>query len=218
MPSLTQLHNPAQDDFNLSLEDPEAFFDMTQGPLPSILQDDNYLQQRCQNYNRMWLCRQYSWAIPDREAVELTAAQGPIVESGAGAGYWAYLLSQLNCPIQAFDPFPASQANNGYCHRDVPSWFPVADQNSREYRQALANPDNALLLCWPRYDEPDATDALRAYAGDRLIYIGEPPGSCTADADFFATVETEWELLQTHVHPRWFGYPSSLKIFRRRRT
>ena len=46
---------------------------------------------------------EYSWSVPTEEALRLLALHQPLVELGAGAGYWASLLKQLPVDILAFD-------------------------------------------------------------------------------------------------------------------
>ena len=36
----------------------------------------------------------YAWAIPSDEAIHAIAELGPLLELGAGTGYWAWLLRQ----------------------------------------------------------------------------------------------------------------------------
>lgn len=40
-----------------------------------------------------------------------------------------------------------------------------------------------------------AVEALRAYQGDLLVYVGEGNGDACADDDFFAELEDGWELV-----------------------
>lgn len=41
------------------------------------------------------LVRDYAWAIPNHEAIEACAALSPIVEVGAGSGYWAHIGQRM---------------------------------------------------------------------------------------------------------------------------
>lgn len=52
------------------------------------------------------LVARYSWAIPNAAALRALAAAAPLIEIGAGNGYWAYLLRQLGVDILAFDANP----------------------------------------------------------------------------------------------------------------
>ncbi|KAL3666792.1 hypothetical protein V7S43_008412 [Phytophthora oleae] len=45
----------------------------------------------------------YSWAIPDERALQIIKHYGPIVEMGAGSGYWARLLQLRGVDVVAYD-------------------------------------------------------------------------------------------------------------------
>ncbi|EGZ05756.1 hypothetical protein PHYSODRAFT_532741 [Phytophthora sojae] len=45
----------------------------------------------------------YSWAIPDERALQIIKHYGPIVEMGAGSGYWARLLRLRGVDVVAYD-------------------------------------------------------------------------------------------------------------------
>eukprot|EP01038_Epipyxis_sp_PR26KG_P014838 gene14838-19944_t len=48
-------------------------------------------------------CRKYAWAIPDERSLNILAQFSPLVEIGAGKGYWAKLLRERNVDILPFD-------------------------------------------------------------------------------------------------------------------
>lgn len=207
------LNNPALDDFQLAELMPRDFYAYVRN-IKTTDVANSVTDSMCQYNNRVWLSRQYAWAIPDEQSLRAVANYGPFVESGAGAGYWAYMLAQLGCPVQAYDPNPPSA--NEYCHKDTPNWYPVADQSDPSYQAALQDPQNALLLCWPRCNEPDAADALEAYAGDHLVYIGDVEDGCTGNSHFFYLLEKDWELIATQAHPASRHFFSHVWIYQRK--
>jgi hypothetical protein len=50
---------------------------------------------------RAWPCRLYAFAAPNEAALCALAALGPLVEVGAGAGYWARLLKMRGAQVGA---------------------------------------------------------------------------------------------------------------------
>jgi hypothetical protein len=38
-----------------------------------------------------------------------------------------------------------------------------------------------------------ASDALRAFRGHRIVYVGEDSGGCTGDQDFHELLNSEWQ-------------------------
>lgn len=128
--------------------------------------------------------RRYSYAIPSEEAILAIVEGGPVVEVGAGTGYWAKLISNAGGDIVAFDHRPPIEGSNGYC-RQV-SYFDV--QKGDAAVEAASWADRQLLLCWPPYKNPMASNAIKAYwsaGGKRVIYVGEGPHGCTGDYEMF---------------------------------
>lgn len=100
-----------------------------------------------------------------------------------------------------------------------------------------------LFLCWPPYNGAMAIEAVRAYQGDTVVYIGESYGGCTADDDFFTLMgegyepcdksecsgdnepdychlyhgdlKPEWERVDDVVIPRWYGLHDYLYVYKR---
>ena len=144
----------------------------------------------------------YSWAVPSPEAIEALAAYSPIVELGAGTGYWAWLLSLAGARVQAFDLNAPSP----------PQWLqtrPISQYVAREHGDAT------LLLCWPPLGEPMAFDALMSFEGRRVAYVGEWRGR-TGDAGFHDLLERDFKRVHEVAIPRWPGFEDSLYIYERK--
>lgn len=92
-------------------------------------------------------CKKYSWAIPSMEALDRIAALGPVIEIGAGTGYWAYLLRALGVDVKAFDVAPPGVVGvkNGW-HDGAETWTKVC-QGGPE--RAAYEAHRTLFLCWP---------------------------------------------------------------------
>ena len=161
---------------------------------------------------RVWCVRRYAFAIPTEAALSTLACCAPIVELGAGTGYWAYLLRRRGVDCLAFDAAPPDRLPNPH-HFGAVTWTAV----ERGGIEVLRNhADRALLLCWPPYRDPFAASALAAYAGATLLYIGEPAGGHTADDAFFARLERDWLPLHEVALPNWPGTSDRLVVYQRR--
>lgn len=179
---------------------------------------------------REGLVRKYSWSIPNPAAVSFVYehARGGLVEIGAGTGYWAWQLSQRGLSVVAYDKHPPDQERNGY-HNIVtdgrgyrtseqgewkarPTFHPVI---KAEHEIAAAHPDRTLFLCWPPYDGPMAADALAAYTGNRVIYIGEGDGGCTADDRFHKMLEVDWTEVEVTRPVQWWGIHDLIFVYER---
>lgn len=153
--------------------------------------------------------QKYAWAIPDEKAVSIIAAHGPIVEIGAGTGYWSYLLRQVGADVVAYDVAPYK---NGWCNSEK-GWTEVLVGGTEK---AAAHPDRALFLCWPPYGSPMAREALEAYikaGGTTVIYVGEL-GGCTGDEEFHELLDRVGTLVDGHNIPSWLGINDELMVYR----
>jgi hypothetical protein len=61
-----------------------------------------------------------------------------------------------------------------------------------------------------------AYKALKAYTGNKLVYIGENGGGCTADDAFFALLEEKWEEIDEHQPVQWSGIHDWITVYERR--
>jgi len=155
--------------------------------------------------------RRYAWAVPSDAALDALAGLSPIIEVGAGTGYWAALLRDRGVDVLAFDIAPRDPANHH--HGDSPLWTNVERADAEV---AGLHPDRTLFLCWPPYDEPMGATALRAYiaaGGHTLVYIGEGEGGCTANDDFHQLLDS-LELVREIDLPQWDGIHDYMGIYR----
>jgi hypothetical protein len=155
--------------------------------------------------------RRYAFGIPSDAALEAVARYAPVVELGAGTGYWAYLLRQRLVDIVAYDLAPPDVAPNA--HKFEPRlWTDVAVGG---VFVLAAHVERALFLCWPTWRDAFACDAVCAYRGATVIYVGEPRGGHTADDGFFDALGRDWQLAERIPLPHWPGTRDDLTIYRR---
>jgi hypothetical protein len=89
--------------------------------------------------NRRDLTRQFAWAIPSPDTLAWIVKQldgRPVVEVGAGTGYWAWQLHQLGVDVVAFDSHPPDQVPNWFHSQHAKVWhvFTQADQDKMNER------------------------------------------------------------------------------------
>lgn len=161
------------------------------------------------------LSTRYAWSIITPGDVDwmVKILDGrPVVEIGAGSGYWAWQLQQAGVDVAAYDPHPVAP-DNEYC-----KYGPYTAVLPGGPEAVLSqHPDRALLMVWPPYGGAHAGEALRLYCGDLLIYAGEQWGGCTADDGFYELLDAEWaEVSESPAHVTWHGIHCSLKAYRRK--
>jgi len=144
---------------------PEAFEYMYNGRRSRLWSDPLLRADLIKSVARWPLIHRYGFAIPSEEALQAIAALSPIVEIGAGAGYWAWMLKERGATIQAFDPRPVL----GNHYRFTNYYSPIA---KGDYRRALKMyPDRTLFVSWPSYSQNWAAQALRLHKGQYVAYI-----------------------------------------------
>lgn len=173
-----------------------------------------YMQPGFSQIGRDELAGRFSWSIPSPGDMvwlaKLLDGRG-VVEIGAGSGYWAWQMTQVGIDVVAFDPHLPGPDNRYVKHKLYHPVLPGDDRKAADY------PERALMLCWPPYCGAMAMDAMRAYTGDLLIYIGEGDGGCCADDDFFKLLDAEWdEESESPFHVTWSGIHCHMTAYRRR--
>jgi len=162
----------------------------------------------------------YSWAVPTEEVIEALAQFSPIVEVGAGRGYWAALLQEAGADVVAYDLLPPSELSQNTYHRSRKKgqkrvFTEVLKGDHRTLEEVDAS--RSLFLCWPPYNMPMAFKCLKAFTGDRLIYVGEGYGGCTGDDQFHAELEESWEEVLNIDIPTWWGIRDFLSVWERKK-
>jgi hypothetical protein len=154
-------------------------------------------------YAQIALQAMYAYAIPAPDTLEWASefcAGRPVVEPGAGRGYWANQLSQAGMEVSAYDIEPPDTTTNpsfdrAAGQRDV--WYPVGALDGFG-PQGASESDHVLFLCWPPgWGNTMAAQALTEFecnGGSRLIYVGEPKGGKTANDEFFDHLASNWDL------------------------
>jgi len=165
----------------------------------------------------------FAWAIPNQQALEIIHSYGPIVEMGAGTGYWARMLQDMGTDIIPYDYRPPDMAGK----RDSQGF--LMEQNiycTTQYTDVLEgmpdilsqHQDRSLFLCWPPVGKM-ANDCLNHwFKGQYLIYVGEfdsETGGCTANHIFCARLEREFALIQRCQIPTWPGHSDELMVWER---
>jgi hypothetical protein len=163
------------------------------------------------------LVQEYAWAIPNEAALDEIAANGPVLEIGAGSGYWAWELEQREVDILAFDPDPFRKGQYAEL-RDgtvVPriKWGEVAEGDHTE-ASSRAHRHRSLLICWPTWGDPWATKAVQGYLGDTIFYVGEM-GGATGDETLVPALCLDFKLTDRIQIPRYEGIHDDLTIWRR---
>jgi SAM-dependent methyltransferase len=157
----------------------------------------------------------FAWAVPSAAALGAVAGYGPVLECGAGTGYWAALLRQRGADVLACDAHPVAVGHANAYHAGNPEpWTRVEAMAS--VPAVRAHRSRTLLLCWPPPDDDTASHAaLRAYRGDTLLYVGDGPAGPTGTVRFHRELADNWTVTEEVAIPTWPGLRDRLMVLRR---
>lgn len=172
------------------------------------------------------LLKSVSYGVPSVEvlnAIRLFSAGGPIIELGAGRGYWAALLANGGSVVEAFD-IDASGANpwlkhssgdllGSYGRFSERMWYPVANGTEGVLSSSDAT---TLLLVWPPKEAALASAALSRFRGHSVVYVGEPRGLGCAEDEFFEELwSNHWRLEEVVPVPHLPWERAAVFLYRR---
>jgi hypothetical protein len=169
---------------------------------------------------RHYMVRAFSWAIPNQSALQALAdiaGDRGVLEVGAGTGYWAALLRQLGVDVLATDIAPPRTdlgPEHNPWHPNVASFGEVVKMGAAE---AAARADGrVLMLCWPPSTSEMGLEAVSAYQGPAVVYVGEWCRGTTGTPALHRLLERDWEMDLSVEIPVWWGRDDRVRVFRRR--
>lgn len=159
------------------------------------------------------LAQRYSYVFPDDRSLAALARLGPLVEMGAGTGYWAYRLRALGTDVVAFDQAPPDGARPNRYHATTPTWTEVV---AGDHTILTRYSDRALLLCWPPLFS-SLGELLTYYSGNTVAVIGDG-GHRTARVRGLNELFTPVSVSEVQALEPFPGQQPTLSIWRRRPT
>jgi len=154
----------------------------------------------------------FSFAIPTEEAINGIIKYSPIIEIGAGKGYWVYLINKYGGKIIAFDDFSYFIGENKILYKNN-FWFNVQKGNERMVKKY---PNHTLFLCWIDSGSDFGYKTLKWYKGKYFIHIGEDSEEgCTANDKFYRYLHKNFKRFEGFYIPQWYGVHDYLNVFER---
>jgi hypothetical protein len=153
--------------------------------------------------------KKFSWAIPNDEAISSIVACGPVVEIGAGSGYWASLVAESGGDIVATDKYKLVDnefTDKVHCYSKIEKLSALSAV--RKYH------NRALLSVWPSYQQSWSGKALAEYlklGGQTVIYVGEGEYGCTGNKRFHNLLNNLRVVKEVSI-PQWIGIHDHMEI------
>jgi len=159
---------------------------------------------------------EYSLTIPYYDVLKKVSLYSPIVEIGAGSGYWARCLGEMGADVVAYDRFPPGEQSpwewDSWNSWFNDSWYGIIEGDESA---AAWHPDRTLFMAWPMPMNPMAYNTLLNYknAGGRtLIYIGDPHPASSGDEYFYRLLYRHKEIENIDLYS-WPGIKEKLLIY-----
>ncbi len=160
---------------------------------------DNFEKKQSKKYleKRDKMTNKYSFSVPTLEAVNtIQHYTKEVFDFGAGTGYWAYLLEQVNIKVRCLD-----------IKKPIISWHNIQFDISPQKNEAL-------MIGWPKRYSKDVFYFLKSYEGNIVIYVGEFMRGC-GEAEFFNFLFQMYELQEIVHLPQWGNRSDMLYILTR---
>lgn len=139
---------------------------------------------------RLSLAQEYSYVVPTDDLLRVLGRYQPIVELGAGTGYWARLLRDRGIDIVAYDIRPLHCGRTNRYHPGKREWTTIIEGDVASISR---HSDRTLFVCWPPvYSE--LWDAARFYSGSTVAYIGDYGGRTAR----IASLEVHFHRVESH--------------------
>ena len=186
------------------------------------------------------------YAVPNEDALRALTTHAPLIEMGAGTGYWTALLQQRGVDVVAYDSAPpsADMTNNFFYDFSFTNVLKGGGATLFVDKPELAA--RTLVLIWP--NNPDAEDnprfavdaaahpiwdadclqAFLAAGGQTVIYVGEreteitvepgahPDSGITGSRRFQTMLGEHFTLAQRVAIPNWYTTVDDLTVWVRR--
>jgi hypothetical protein len=147
----------------------------------------------------------FGFSILDRRTVDLLHGHSPILEVGAGTGYWSHELRKAGADVVATDLVPGEGNKYRFTHG-----YGVEQLGGVEAVHKY--PGRTLLLVWPDYDADWSEQVLDAYMGSTVLYVGEGEGGCTATDRFHEMLSSRFPWITRHRLHQFYGIHDCLSI------
>lgn len=172
------------------------------------LQEFEELQEKDTFRGQQWfgerqrLVEEYSWAVPNEDAIRYLSQFEHLTSVGAGRGYWEHLVSRRDGSVTAFDIDPP---DNTYTH--------VAESPAHEYFDIIE--DSPVLMVWPPCDVSVSHRVIKQNPS-HVVYVGEEKGGCTGTSQFFHELRERYGLVEEIEIPSYEGVNDSFYHYARK--
>ncbi len=165
---------------------------------------------------RDFFTHNYGWSVPNEESIREIKEfinGDRIIEVGAGYGLWARLLQDIGVNIFPTNKRYKSKQDEKHIPHNI-QFTKVEKINNLKALEKYGDFE-VLMMSWPPYSGSMAYNSLKAFKGNKLIFIGEGQGGCTGCDKFFKLLYRKWERVKEVSIPQWMGMHDELFLYKR---
>jgi hypothetical protein len=156
------------------------------------------------------LAQRYSYVFPDDRSLAALAGLGPLVEVGAGTGYWASRLRARGVDVVAIDEAPPNGDRANRYHGTTATWTEVI---AGDHTMLTRYSDRGLFLCWPPLFS--SLGACLTYYGGSVVALVGDGGHRTARLRGLSEAFTRRAMFPVRALEPMPGVDATLSIWRR---
>lgn len=120
-----------------------------------------------------------------------------VLEAGAGSGFLSYNLQKLGIDVTPVDFQKVEDNRYSFSH----GYSDIINEDAVKhlhFANKLPQTYDYVIMSWPCLGTDFANDILNAMKpGQKLIYVGERGGGCTANDNFFESLEEQASIHQS---------------------
>jgi hypothetical protein len=152
---------------------------------------------------------EWGFSIPCMEAIDALGRYAPIVEIGAGTGYWTALLQSAGVDAIATDKTASGDLGYGF-HAGRHAQVSEMSAEDAVLHHAARTP----FCSWPTQGENWALTAVSRLSPERVVaFVG---GSATGTPELVRFLSKNFDLIEDVEIPQFPGCDDRLVIYRRR--
>lgn len=147
------------------------------------------------------ILRKYPEYLPTDKNLETIVEYSPLLEVGAGNGYWSKKIDSSGGKIVSTDIFPHDFKNEKTFY----------DISKEDHTIVLKHKDKSVLLCHPPSSDWSLDLLEMMEKGQEIIFVGEVYG-CDATPDFFKYLQTCFDIIEVQDVIDWKSHNAKLII------